>query len=194
MNKEKTEQQIIFLDVDGVLTSMRCNGYYDFDLWAVTFLRWACEKSGAKIVMSSAWRNMPDAQEIFTKTFGEYLHEDWRTGVSATRGDEIDEWLVEHPDTDNFVIIDDTIQGLENHVTWLVFTSLDDGLLFRHMRDIKAMLGIKGRMPTLKKVFNDPICFYTERETRRIGYGQWMSEMQERNARKLVQEAADEVN
>ena len=119
---------VIFLDVDGVLTSERCNGYYDFDLWAVNFFLWACEQSGAKIVMSSAWRNLPRAKEWFTEMFGKHLHKDWRTGGKDWhRGDEIDEWLEQHPEVDNFVIVDDTIHGLEGHKANLVFTSYCGG-------------------------------------------------------------------
>ncbi len=184
---------VIFLDVDGVLTSERCNGYYDFDLWAVNFFLWACEQSGAKIVMSSAWRNLPRAKEWFTEMFGKHLHKDWRTGGKDWhRGDEIDEWLEQHPEVDNFVIVDDTIHGLEGHKANLVFTSYCDGLLTKHMYDIKARLGLKGSLPRLKPMVVKDLYFYTKRENRKIGYGEWASELQERNARKLVQEAADE--
>jgi hypothetical protein len=192
-NKKLAPNTIIFLDVDGVLTSMRCNGYYDFDLWAVHYFRWACEESGARIVMSTAWRVFPQARGWFTKVFGEYLHEDWRTGEDANRGLEIDEWLSRHPEVTNHVIVDDTLNGLENREA-LVLTSLNDGLLTSHRALISAKLGLKVAMPRLKHIPVEDVCFYTKREKRDIGYHDWISELQERNARKLVQESADEVN
>lgn len=34
--------KIIFLDIDGVVTSVR-TGWYNFDIYTVNFLRWLCE-------------------------------------------------------------------------------------------------------------------------------------------------------
>jgi hypothetical protein len=194
MNQLK--RTVIFLDVDGVLTSMRCNGWYDFDLWAVSFLRWACAKSGAMIVMSSAWRTIPEAKEWFTQVFDKHLHADWRTKEDfrtlATRSDEINEWLSRHPEVGDFVVIDDTAHGLEKHRPQLVLTDEEDGMLLRHMRAIKEKLRIHGELPRLEPIFNDPVCFYRLREKRQIGHSAWIKELQERNARKLAEEAADE--
>ena len=193
------KQTVIFLDVDGVLTSVRCNGYYDFDLWAVNFLRWACTKSGAKIVMSSAWRTISGAKGWFTEVFDKHLHEDWRTidnrFKAENRSEEIDEWLSRHPEVADFVVVDDTLYGLEKHKREgkLVHTSVEDGMLTRHMKDISTRLGLKGELPRLEPVFNEPVCFYRSREKRDINYNQWISELQERNARKLAEEAANEV-
>lgn len=189
MNK-KNKQQIIFLDVDGVLTSRRCNGFYDFDLWAVHFFKWVCKESGAKIVMSSAWRNIRGSFDTFSKVFEGDLHEDWRTGILNTRGDEILEWLSRHPEVGNFVAVDDDIWDLDEVAQNTVQTSTEDGLLSAHMWDIKTRLGVKGQLPRQQKVWRDDVCFYTTREKPRMGF---VTES-ERFARNLVQEAADEVN
>lgn len=158
------EPTIIFLDVDGVLTSARCNGFHDFDLWAVTFLRWACKKGNAKIVMSSVWRNNRDAKEVFGRTFGEFLHEDWRTGNHGAREDEIDEWLSRHPEITEFIVIDDDIGDLRRHEARLIRTSSMDGMLTEHMMDLRDRLGIKTFPHAYNPVFRDDVCFFTERE------------------------------
>lgn len=162
---------IIFLDVDGVLTSTRCNGFHDFDLWAVSFLRWACDRSGAQIVISSVWRKNKDAQDVFKRTFGQYLHDDWRTpnGThSRARQDEIDEWREKHPEVTDFIVIDDDIGDLLRHESRLIRTSSIDGMLFEHMDKLREMLGIDGWPHAYNPVFRDDVCFFTEREKETI--------------------------
>ena len=147
--------------------------------------------------MSSAWRTIAGAQKWFKQVFGELLHDDWRTKDERgleTRGEEIDEWLSRHPEVTKFVVVDDTAYGLEEHGQQLVLTSTEDGMLTRHMKAISKLLGIREELPRLIPVFNDPVCFYVTREKRDIGYSQWINELQERNARKLAEEAANEVN
>lgn len=163
-----TTETVIFLDIDGVLTSARCNGFHDFDLWAVTFIRWACAKGNAKIVISSTWRSNKDAQAVFTKTFGEYLHNDWKTCYKGQRQDEIDDWLSKHPEVSNFIVIDDDIGDLKRHETKLIRTSSLDGMLTEHMMELRDRLGIKGFPHPYNPVFKDDVCFYTEREKETI--------------------------
>ena len=125
MNKQK----IIFMDVDGVLNYTKW--YYgdrnpgnlygqegDIDPECVRRIVNICEKTGAKIVLSSGWRvnksaigrleraGFPEGL-IFSQTpelIWNCLHS--HTG-SYSRGREIDMWLSEHPDTYDYVIIDD---------------------------------------------------------------------------------------
>jgi hypothetical protein len=183
---EKEANKIIFLDVDGVLTSKRCNGYYDFDLWAVNFLRDACERSGAKIVMSSYWRLTLKADEWFRAIFEDYLHTDWRTTGDSlkNRSAEINSWLAKHSEVESFVVVDDDLYGLEEHKDYLVLTSIDNGLLWDEMIQIHQFLGIQGGPPNLQPIFQHPVCFYTQRESKRLEYQQWVKEVQERNTRK----------
>ena len=193
MQSSNKKSQIVFLDVDGVLTSARCNGYYDFDLWAVHFMLYACKEGNAKIVMSSAWRKLPEAKKWFSDLFGKYLHTDWRTGDLDHRGLEINEWLAKHPEVENYVVIDDdTFDLVEHHRMNLVATSSRDGFLSKDMLRTRDLLGIKKDMPRLERIEVKDVCFYTRREKRAIGVSKWVAELEERNARKLVQEAADE--
>lgn len=163
--------KIIFLDIDGVLTSARCNGFHDFDLWAITFLRWACKKGDAKIVISSVWRNDINAFDVFSKVFDEFLHENWRTPNlkdSRRREDEIDKWLQNNPDINEFIIIDDDIEDLRRHESRLIRTSSQDGMLSVHMMELRDRLGIGTFPHPYVPVFRDDVCFFTEREKEEI--------------------------
>ena len=115
------KNKIIFMDVDGVLNYTKW--YYDdrnpgnlygqegeIDPECVRRIVNICEKTGAKIVLSSDWRinkyaigrleraGFPEGL-IFSQT-PEFI---W----DCSRGEEIDIWLNEHPDTYDYVIIDD---------------------------------------------------------------------------------------
>lgn len=124
------KNKIIFMDVDGVLNYTKW--YYDdrnpgnlygqegeIDPECVRRIVNICEKTGAKIVLSSDWRidknsikrleraGFPEGL-IFSQTpeliwdcFNPYACTDY------SRGREIDIWLNEHPDTYDYVIIDD---------------------------------------------------------------------------------------
>lgn len=189
-------KQIIFLDIDGVITSSRCNGYYDFDLWAVHFILFCCKNSNTKIVMSSAWRMIPEAKEWFTDLFGEFLHEDWRTGDLDHRGKEISEWLAKHPEIEHYVVIDDSsFDIVELHRNNLVITSSEDGMLWRHMVQIRKMLGIQADMPARQEIEVKDVCFDSIREAARREQSEQQQAAEDamKHARQLVQEAADEV-
>lgn len=135
--------KVIFLDIDGVLNSHRT-----FMVWgcgflrktpphtvegtkldpvAIALLKATVIATGAKIVISSTWRRgstVEDFNDMF-KAYG------WDTtgiviGMTPTtdkgfRGDEVDMWLADHPEVENFMIIDDdcdmTKEQLKNHFT-----------------------------------------------------------------------------
>lgn len=138
---------VIFLDIDGVLTSNR-TGWYNWDVYAVSFLRYACEKSGAKIVISSTWRCNRD-RKFFSDVFGdEIVHKDWRTYYDLSdfdvkcRGQEIAKWLESHPEIWAFVIVDDDVDMLPEQMPCLVRTDTVNGLLMEDMVKIHEMLGL----------------------------------------------------
>ena len=123
------KNKIIFMDVDGVLNYTK---WYrrkpinlfeqdrDIDPECVRRIVNICERTGAKIVLSSDWRidknsigrleraGFPEGL-IFSQT-PELIWTRFNSPTSTedySRGREIDMWLNEHPDTYDYVIIDD---------------------------------------------------------------------------------------
>lgn len=111
--------KVIFLDVDGVLNS---NDYIDeakrlnkegieryVDVEKIKLLNKAIKETGAKIVLTSSWRlgiDMSNLRELLAR-YGIWI--DATPFINHERGLEIKQWMVEHPGTDDFVILDDEI-------------------------------------------------------------------------------------
>lgn len=144
---------VIFLDIDGVVTSARDNGFRDFNLHVVHWLRFLCQESGAKIVLSSTWRHSHD--EAFWRTiFGDYVHSDWRTPdgcrkqesglwTSPIRGDEVAEWLERNPDVKQYWILDDDSDFCEDQMPFFIKTDPMNGMLFESFTTLRDGLGVK---------------------------------------------------
>lgn len=124
--------KIIFLDIDGVL-NVYCEGR---DQFGCTFhtnfvenLRNIIDKTGAKIVISSSWRTdgldvmkelwkyrdlpgdvidvTPDPYDLIKEGKFEFYDQ-------VERGHEIQDWLDNHKEVTNYVIIDDDNDMLDN--------------------------------------------------------------------------------
>ena len=176
--------KILFLDIDGVLISSRSMlalaTYPAFDPVACRLIEAFCQRSKARIVICSAWRegrNKSDMEGIFdsmpiAKT---HLHEDWATPVIfGPRAREIQDWLSRHPETSHYAVLDDGI-GLEELEHRVVQPDSDIGILIEHIIDLCALLDVQfekwfvdvGVKPTkndseryslkASKVFSDPV-------------------------------------
>ena len=139
--------KIIFLDVDGVLNSMKFDRwlqdhhmkqYYGYELLdqnALLNLQDIVFVTGADIVLSSSWRLSRSCCEELRQQLLPYGLQFIDKTVSLPRkdrGEEIKEWLSRHPEVDHFVILDDDefeMAGLEGH---LVKTTFEEGLLEQH--------------------------------------------------------------
>lgn len=133
----KKEASVLFLDVDGVLntsdTKPGGDGVRDcvlrplnnravkftgvVEIAKVAALARAVEACGAKIVVSSSWRNAFETAGAFATAIGlapplatarDHLHRDWRTGwkFSSQRFQEINWWIDDHRPP-HFAILDD---------------------------------------------------------------------------------------
>ena len=111
--------KVIFLDVDGVLNSdeyfdkiknLNINGIQsEIDVEKIKLLNIAINETKAKIVLTSSWRYTRNAQEL-KKLLSEYgISTDSTPFIQNERGLEIKQYLSEHPDVEDFVIVDDEI-------------------------------------------------------------------------------------
>lgn len=111
--------KVIFLDVDGVLNSdeyfdkiknLNINGIQsEIDVEKIKLLNIAINETKAKIVLTSSWRYTRNAQEL-RKLLSEYgISTDSTPFIQNERGLEIKQYLSEHPDVEDFVIVDDEI-------------------------------------------------------------------------------------
>ena len=132
--------RIIFLDVDGVLNNgtwaieMFDKGvrvYHDDILYepALERLKGLVEATGAKIVVSSSWRQVPSAYANLTawlEKFGMNIA-DKIPYVGGCRGDDITAWFKRNPGEYSYAILDDD-DDMDGHMEHLVRTDFDVGL------------------------------------------------------------------
>lgn len=189
--------RLIFLDIDEVLTSSRtmmltgrtpyiretsCERPYieykdSLDQGNLIFLDYLCKAAGAKIIISSAWREgytTEQLREIFSSTpIGQHII--GRTGHGAfTRGGDIQEFLDRfsgvNPDPlepmqisypappkehnppyviENYVIFDDRTDGMREHKRHFIQVNPVDGLLLSQIVQAGKLLIKDDRFSTL---------------------------------------------
>lgn len=111
--------KVIFLDVDGVLNS---DEYFDkiqemniegiekeIDVNTIKLLKEGIEETGARVVLSSSWRNTKNGQELKQLLASYEIVVDSTPFIDNVRGIEIKEYLKEHKGIEDFVILDDEI-------------------------------------------------------------------------------------
>lgn len=143
--------KIIFLDVDGVLNNARwaqkmynegVHVYADDLLYdpAIKQLKRLIDATDAKVILSSSWRNYPDAMKHLATQLAAYdiFIYGVTPNVGPQRGDDISEWLANHP-VDNYVILDDD-SDMTVHMDHLVQTSYETGLQYTHVDQAIALL------------------------------------------------------
>ena len=143
--------KIIFLDIDGVLTSLRTcvaldgGGLWtEFDPVGVAIIKRLCENHNYKIVISSTWRwgNADRLHEQLTKhNLKQFLHEDWRTELLNTnRGAEVHRWLSKHPETLEYLIFDDDSDFTDEQKPNLILTDPMNGITDENIHSITKRL------------------------------------------------------
>lgn len=149
--------KVIFLDIDGVLTSSRVSigtnelagiggAWKQFDPVAVQFLNWFSQKYNYKLVISSSWGKIfNDLKSLKWMLSGGglriplYQAHDWRTpdldAYFDLRGRswEINKFLNEHIDIEDFIIFDDGMDAGKTFEDKFVLTDPENGLMVRHM-------------------------------------------------------------
>ena len=107
---------IIFFDIDGVLNHQHAKSLMDWDI--VDRVKQMAIDCNAKLVMSSSWKdtvinpqlyNEPDKAFVYNllNELGD-LYIGYCPDISDDyREEEVQAWLDEHPETEQFVILDD---------------------------------------------------------------------------------------
>lgn len=140
---------VIFLDIDGVLNSVaydriRSNDEGNIDVSRLCLLRKIICATGAHIVLTSSWRKHWHAETEKCDSIGREIncvfeqagiriHD--KTLALQNRAEEITEWLARHPDVRTYVILDDAFGGWGAHESHLVKTNsrIGRGLEERHV-------------------------------------------------------------
>lgn len=148
---------VIFLDIDGVLTNARtCIAYEEqrlrrLDPVAVKIIACICRQSDMKICIISDWRIERPNRQDFIVEFGfngglpliKYLApgDSWRTPIieGGTTEEEIALWLACHPETNIRVAIDDEYLG-QSMISSQVQTVAYEGFTFQNYLDVVKII------------------------------------------------------
>ena len=130
----------IFLDFDGVIT-IPPRWYLKAD--KIKYIKRIVDETGAKIIVSSSWRmdtveetrkNMiykekrcPRNKMLYWLIDNIYDVTPW-VGLGNGRGGEIQQWLNDHPEFDNYVILDDDHDMWDSQMYHFVQTNYEDGI------------------------------------------------------------------
>lgn len=144
---EKEQVKICFLDFDGVITATHRAflAGMDYDPIAASILNRALKEGGYKIVVSSTWRLGEPRLTLWTYlklmgiTVG--LHEDYKTTEvhNRIRGNQIKEWLSHHPEVDDYIIIDDDCDMLEEQMSRFIHCDGAEGFGAKDYKKMKEM-------------------------------------------------------
>jgi hypothetical protein len=130
--------RVLFLDFDGVLIPLPPNGEIAQDLKssveAVNNLNLIVQVTGAKVVVSSAWRmgrSVEQLQELLRKWGVKWpvFDKTAETSGEEDRGAAIGRWLGDNP-VEHFAILDDERTDLESFARNLVSPRASVGLQF----------------------------------------------------------------
>lgn len=145
--------KVLFLDIDGVLnsdaTTRKTGTGWDFvDDIHIERLKRILDATGAKVVLSSTWRYDRDEPKLnsdflelqdYLKQFDIEFYDYTPNSNPYQRGLEIQEWLDEHPEVEQFVILDDR-DDMEPCMDHLVQTIQHDALLDEHVEEAIQIL------------------------------------------------------
>lgn len=159
---------VVFLDIDGVFTSERIQttACIDYQMWskfdpvAIGMMNWIHLRYDVDFVLITSWKNHIRTEDshyyhwIVTAFYnagflGNFPFDDWKTNPENSRdfkdrAYEIKQFLIDHPEYEDFIIFDDTDYDFARVLgkKRLIRTSSSDGLLSKNIRDAKAMMGL----------------------------------------------------
>lgn len=148
-------KQVLFLDIDEVINNRRTTflfGYGSdirnkddlkrFDHIGLAIIRRIVEHVKADVVISSSWRIGEDSPKDFADGL-QLPVIDFTPSVSGCRGNEIDKWLQDHVEYENYVILDDMPKRcfLKKQYKNIVHTSGMDGFLWQNAVNMARIFG-----------------------------------------------------
>lgn len=151
--------KVIFLDIDGVLNSLRScvalGGYpfpgrskerdwHLFDEVAVGLLRRAVRKTGAVCVLSSSWRlgmDVPELKDLADRLGVPIIGKTRDTYGSERRGPQIRDWLLSNPEVDRYAILDDDSDMMPEQMPYFVKVFYDEGFSYAQHKQLIDVLG-----------------------------------------------------
>lgn len=105
---------VLFLDIDGVVncasTKNRFRGFLGIDKNKAELVRKIVNETGCSVVLSSTWRLDDISRDHVRKNVCDFI--DVTGDLSGTefrgsRGEEIRQWIIKHPDVTRSAILDD---------------------------------------------------------------------------------------
>lgn len=172
MENKKEKQNILFLDIDGVLMNENTmyyrndgsaliynDGYY-FLRESLEVLRHIVDKYNFKIVLSSSWRHYWNSTKIENRkvletvlgNYGleimditpDYLRKDFLDSLDNhnRRGLEIYQWICDNKDIVNNILILDDDDDMGELKGRLVKTTWKNGLLDKHINEVDKCMSI----------------------------------------------------
>lgn len=102
--------KVLFLDIDGVVncetTTQRHRGTIGIDPYMAFLVGKIVMDTECEVVLSSSWRHWTDGREEVERQVCR-LFDVTPTIHGKIRGEEIEAWLMEHPDVSTYAILDD---------------------------------------------------------------------------------------
>jgi len=159
--------KVIFLDFDGVITTLKSG--WKLDNEKQLLIKQICDSTGAKIVISSSWRRYDLGRTIaclenhhknsfvlfdylidVTAIMYSFKHGERENHYKAPRGVEIQQWLEEHEEVTNYVILDDDTDILLAQKPYFIKTNVYYGI---YPKDVKRAIKILSSDKTNKSIF-----------------------------------------
>ena len=153
--------KVLFLDIDGVMNNARFNDYWCrmfnrgvsdcIDPMCVRELNRIIDATGCKVVISSSWRLWISSVDTFNIVLGTHGFVGEVVGLTPCRnvtapGDthrarEIRQYILDHPEVNYYVVLDDDTEPVEN------FIKVDNGVGLSPKDADKAIRMLGGVMP-----------------------------------------------